>query len=346
MNKQKLYWLCQTAGWLILLFVDFSLKAVANIFVTEQIIAVLFLYGSGLFVSHYLRKVYHLQLVNTSLPKMIFKIIVFSFLAANAVMLICLPVLILAKSIFTDITLPVSFILYFSNTFWMSVVFLIWSTLYFFITRTRENKRLKIDQADMALNLKEAQLVTLQQQLNPHFIFNCINNIRALILEEPDKARNMLAHMAEMLRYNLDSDQKAFIRIADEVAVAHDYIALCSIQFEQRLNYKEAIDEECLDELIPKMTIQLLLENAVKHGINNSIDGGLICLSISHLDNDVLIQVENTGQLDNHSASENIGIGIKNIESRLIMAYSDKASFSIKQIDDLVVAQIRLPREV
>ena len=343
MKKHTLYFVCQLGGWFTLLLIDFGAKAAANILILEQIIAVLFLYGSGFFISQFLRKYYQSKLASRSLGQSILNIIVASFISANAVMAICLPVLIIAKNLHTEVTLPISMQLYVSNTIWMSIIFLIWSTLYISITRTRENARLTQDQATMVLNLKEAQLASLQQQLNPHFMFNCINNIRALILEQPDKARDMLAHMAEMLRYNLDTSERSFVTIRDEVRVAQDYMALCSIQFENRLLFVENTDSACLDEKLPKMTIQLLLENAIKHGINDAVDGGVITLTISTKEDNVLITVTNTGHLTQSHSDNDTGIGIRNIESRLAMAYDKQASFSLKQVANEVVATVKIP---
>lgn len=343
MKKQTLYIVCQLGGWLTLLLVDFAAKAAANVLILEQIIAVLFLYGSGFFVSQFLRKYYQRKLVNRTLGQTILRVIGASFISANAVMAICLPVLLIAKNIYSGVTLPLSMQLYVSNTIWMSIIFLIWSTLYISITRTRENTRLTQDQATMALNLKEAQLVSLQQQLNPHFMFNCINNIRALILEEPAKARDMLAHMAEMLRYNLDTSDKSFVTIREEVRVAQDYMALCSIQFENRLVFVEEIEEACFDEKLPKMTIQLLLENAIKHGINDAVEGGTITLAIKAENGHVRIKVANTGQLTQNHSENDTGIGIRNIETRLAMAYDKQASFTLEQVEHEVVATLQIP---
>ena len=346
MSKRSLYWFCQAGGWLVLLLLDLMVKAAANLLVTEQVVAVLFLYTTGLLVSHYLRSFYQSRLARFPLGKTILVVLGSSFVMANTVMAICLPILIAFKSVVSGITLPVSIQLYISNTVWMSIIFLIWSTLYISFTRIRENKQLTQDQAAMTLNLKEAQLVTLQQQLNPHFIFNCINNIRALILEEPAKARDMLAHMAEMLRYNLDVNNKSMISIRDEVSAARDYMALSSIQFEDRLKYIEDVAESCLDQLIPKMTIQLLLENAIKHGITDAVEGGHIRLTISCNNSRIIIMVENSGSMEQRDSAQSIGIGIQNIEERLQLAYGDKASFTLKDVGSNVRATIDVPREV
>ncbi len=345
MKNNQQYWVCQAAGWSVLLLLDFVVKAGVNLLVTEQMVAVLFLYGIGLIVSHILRGFYRARLTNYGLGKSILITLFASFIAANLVLAICFPILIAFRTFMTGITLPASLQLYFSNVVWMSIIFLIWSALYLSFTRIRENNRLTKAQATMALNLKEAQLVTLQQQLNPHFIFNCINNIRALILEKPEHARDMLAHMAEMLRYNLDTNSKSIISIRDEVQAARDYMALCSIQFEDRLTYAEDIADSCLEQTLPKMTIQLLLENAIKHGITDSVEGGLIRLTVSPGSSNIIIMVENTGSLEKRDIENSIGIGIRNIEQRLSMAYGERATFSLLNVGPMVRARVEIPRE-
>lgn len=157
-------------------------------------------------------------------------------------------------------------------------LFLVWSALYLMLSRQRQWQAAQRLHRDSELRLQQSQLQSLLAQLNPHFMFNCINNIRALILEDPAAARNMLAHFADMLRYQVAASPEVLVPLRSELAVAEDYIALMKIQFEQRLEFRLQVDPQCTALLLPKLTVQLLLENAIKHGISRSRAGGQILL--------------------------------------------------------------------
>jgi anti-sigma regulatory factor (Ser/Thr protein kinase) len=239
---------------------------------------------------------------------------------------------------------------------WMNMfgALIFWSIAYLLLIKMRQLYTTKEA-------LASSRLEALSQQLNPHFLFNTLNNIRASILEEPQKARDALAQLADMLRYTLEEHKSGKIALHKELAIVEEFIALCKIQFENRLSFQADIQNGAHDALIPRMLLQLCVENAIKHGISNLNEGGLVSLQVS-------IKEQNAGQKSLNilitnpvSRSEtktnnyqnrdylNAGLGLKNIKQRLALLYSHQRSinaslaFSVEK--NIAKVQIIIPLE-
>lgn len=205
----------------------------------------------------------------------------------------------------------------------------------------RQVKQTKIKNAELQVNLKASQLNTLKGQINPHFMFNSLNNIRGLMLEDVDKARNMLTSLSETLRYSLTKSNTDSIALEDELEMVENYIEISKIQFEDRLQFETNIDKNTLNTQIPPMIIQMLIENAIKHGISNLKSGGKVNLEAGIKDDQLQIEVANTGTLKQNKNSTQVGL--ENIKKRLELLYGEAAMFSLKEIENQVVATIKIP---
>ncbi len=237
--------------------------------------------------------------------------------------------------------LNMSFLMFFSNVVNSFLFILIWLVFYISIKILIQLRAAKIKQLEIRSELKDAQLNILKGQINPHFMFNSLNNIRGLILEDKHKAREMLTRLSEMLRYSLSNNKVDTIRLVDEIEMVENYIALSKIQLENRLIFSLKMPKELNNCIIPPMIIQLLIENAIKHGIANNTKGGKIKLTINKNNSKLTITVSNTGTFAKHNQSTQIGI--KNIKKRLKLMYKDKAQFSLIQDNNYVIATIVLP---
>ncbi len=216
-----------------------------------------------------------------------------------------------------------------------------WTIFYLSVKIVAKLNANRVERAELNATLRQAQLNTLKGQINPHFMFNSLNNIRGLMLEDVDRSRDMLTKLSEMLRYSLTKNNVNAIRLEEELEMVENYIALSKIQFEDRLSFIKEVKEETLDIKIPPMIIQLLIENAAKHGISNLKAGGTIKL-ITDVDREnLIIQVINTGSLQ--IAQDSTQLGLKNIQQRLRLLYGNEASFDIKEVDNEVVASINIP---
>ena len=124
----------------------------------------------------------------------------------------------------------------------------------------------------------EIELNNLKSQLNPHFIFNALNSIRALVDENPSKSKQAINQLSNILRNSLASDKKGLTKFEDEIKIVKDYLGLESIRFEERLKTEFEIHPESQKFLVPPLMIQTLVENGIKHGISKLTPGGVIQL--------------------------------------------------------------------
>jgi signal transduction histidine kinase len=195
----------------------------------------------------------------------------------------------------------------------------------------------------MQLAVREAELRALESQINPHFLFNCLNSIRALVIENPPRAQDMLTRFANILRHNLQRDHAHTAPLGSEVEVVSDYLALEGVRFEERLRVRMEIDPAAANFPVPAMLLQTLVENAVKHGIAAEPDGGDLIVRASRNDGSLLIEVENTGHL---SEARPVGkpVGLANTRDRLRLLYGDRATLQLRNgAAGMVTASVRIP---
>ncbi|WBL23535.1 sensor histidine kinase [Zunongwangia sp. HRR-M8] len=221
------------------------------------------------------------------------------------------------------------------------IYFAMWTVFYVAVKGLMELNKSRETRLKLESNLKESQLNTLKGQINPHFMFNSLNNIRGLILEDVPRARNMLTSLSETLRYSLTKSTLNSIALEDELDMVRNFIEISKIQLEDRLQFEEKIDKRSLNILIPPMIIQMLIENAIKHGISSLKEGGLIVLSTSLSDHQLKIEVTNTGTLK--TSKDSTELGLKNIKQRLALLYGEKADFKLEEIENKVMASINIP---
>ena len=229
-------------------------------------------------------------------------------------------------------------ILFFIN---YTIYFLIWMVFYVGVKGLMELNKSRETRLELEGNLKESQLNSLKGQINPHFMFNTLNNIRGLMLEDVDKARHMLTNLSETLRYSLTKSEVDAIALEDELEMVENYVEISKIQFDERLNFETNIDENSLNKQIPPMIIQMLVENAIKHGISSLKKGGKVVLSTLVNDTELEIKVFNSGKL--HQAENTTQLGLENIKRRLGLLYGEKATFTIKELNNEVIATIKIP---
>ncbi len=230
--------------------------------------------------------------------------------------------------------------------FWVQAInslFMIgaWLVTYLVIKLLLKLNRDRIDRLELNTNLKQAQLNTLKGQINPHFMFNSLNNIRGLMLEDVEKSREMLTKLSEMLRYSLTKNNINSIPLEEEIEMVDNYIALSKIQFEDRLKFAKNVDKQTEQLHIPPMLIQLLVENAAKHGISNLKEGGEISLNTRKNGEHLCIEVKNSGKLK--ISRDSTQLGLENIKQRLRLLYGEKASFNLSELDNEVLAAIKIP---
>ncbi|MBX2944637.1 MAG: histidine kinase [Cyclobacteriaceae bacterium] len=221
------------------------------------------------------------------------------------------------------------------------VFFFLWSVFYFtyhFIEQY--NKSLKYE-----ASMVEIELNNLKSQLNPHFIFNALNSIRALVDENPKKSKQAINQLSNILRNSLAYEKKGLTRFEDELKMVKDYLSLESVRFEERLKTDFSIDPQSAGFRVPPLMVQTLVENGVKHGISKLTEGGVIQLRTIVENNRLKIQIRNSGQILNGARRGRGGLGITNTIQRLKLLYGDEATFRmVNENDSFVLTEITIPQ--
>jgi len=181
-------------------------------------------------------------------------------------------------------------------------------------------------------NLAEARLRELQSRLQPHFLFNALNSVSALIHTDVEKADEMLNRLSTLLRRVLVSGEKPLIPLREEMGLVQDYLAIEQVRYSDRLTVVETIDPETLSILVPPMILQPLAENAVKHGIEpKSTPSTLRVVSEKKESGELVIRIQNDGMdPDTESESRGHGVGLENVRSRLENAFGDEAALTLR----------------
>jgi signal transduction histidine kinase len=161
-------------------------------------------------------------------------------------------------------------------------------------------------EAELRLRANQMELAMLKAQLNPHFLFNALNSINALVGSDPESARQVLAQLAEVLRYSLESDRRPLVPLSEELRFVEIYLAIEQARFGKRLQVKTEIDESAKPMLVPPMIVQPPVENAVKHGIAPKEEGGELSLRVRRQNADLEIEVADNGVGSNEKHSANL----------------------------------------
>jgi LytS/YehU family sensor histidine kinase len=156
----------------------------------------------------------------------------------------------------------------------------IWLLAYHLYQYEQREIRITKENARLAIITREAQLNNLSAQLNPHFLFNSLNNIKALVIENPESARRGIDLLSDILRTSLYSGDMMLTSINNEIELVKDYLELEKLRFEERLQFAIKVDDELLKIAILRLSVQTLVENAIKHGISKQKDGGLVSIRV------------------------------------------------------------------
>lgn len=197
-------------------------------------------------------------------------------------------------------------------------------------------------EAELKGLIKEAELKTLKYQINPHFIFNSLNSISSLTISNPAKAQEMTIKLSSFMRSTLSKNEKQKSRLCDEIDNAKLYLDIEKIRFDEKFEFIEEIDEKCKNLEVPSMILQPLFENAIKHGVYESIDKVTIKLKCGHENEYFKIMVENS--FDPEAAPrKGEGIGIKNIQNRLKLIYNQDKLITTEKTNNYFKVSIYIP---
>ena len=216
-------------------------------------------------------------------------------------------------------------------------IILVWSSLYFAIKSYRIFQEVRESALKSAAMAHEAQLKMLRYQLNPHFLFNTLNAISTLVLEQnTELANRMVTKLSSFLRYSLDNDPMQKITLEQELEALKLYLDIEKVRFEERLSLQVNIEEPAKDALIPSLLLQPLIENAIKYGIARAEGGGQLSISAKVFAGDLLIEVSDDGpgcELVKGHIPDAKGVGLKNTRERLATLYGSEHSIKLSKTD-------------
>lgn len=222
-------------------------------------------------------------------------------------------------------------------------LYLMWHLIYLIYGYFDRFKAEELKNLQLEALKNETELKNLRSQLNPHFMFNAMNSIRALVDEDPKQAKTAITKLSNILRNALIHSKDNLISLRQEIDFVSDYLALEKIRYEERLQVEINIPSDCNQVKLPPLLIQTLVENSIKHGISKLMQGGIIQITAKKSNNLVEISVVNSGKLDFQHQPET-GIGVENTVKRLDLEFGDKASFVLHNIEDnKVEALLKIP---
>jgi two-component system, LytTR family, sensor kinase len=345
------FWVYQLGGWtgfFIFMVAEEKLrmvqKGVADHIPAEKYLSLVLFCVLGCALSYVLRLIYReIYKKNYSFPKILGIILLFSILFQI--------VHTLAEHLLYGLIVDGKFsykIVYLSFMAFLNLTIPFgWSIMYFGI-KFGNQWILEKERADKAnLLAQSAQLQMLRYQLNPHFLFNSLNSIRALISEDQKVSKQMVTELAEFLRYSLVSKSFSNIPLREEIEAIEHYFALEHKRFEEKLVTTIEIDRDAEEFPVLSFLLNPLVENAVKYGMSTSPMPLRIAIKASVKNETLKIQVSNTGKWRIPTAETNefsTGTGLGNIRLRLENAFPNRYIFEIGEVGDSVVARIEIRR--
>jgi sensor histidine kinase YesM len=332
-KASAIYWVVQLIGWGLFCAMIAITSFLQGEFKGNTPFKLIELYIFLILVTHGMRYLLvRLNWVNLKLTPLIPRVLLLNFTASLALLLLInlSSVIILGESWIPLLEFIINSLLY-------AIFFVMWSAVYLTYHLLRKSRKQELKNLKLEASHHEIELKTLRDQLNPHFLFNSLNSIRALIEIDPTTAKSAITTLSNLLRNSLLMGKKSQVKISEEVNLVKEYLRLEKIRFEERLTYN--IDVEVNEKIeIPPFLIQTMAENGIKHGISKSTIGGVIDIRIYESEEKLKLEVTNTG--GKYTPNNIEGIGIINTKRRLAIQYGDDAGFSIKNDKNRVVSLV------
>ncbi len=295
------------------------------------------------FSAYYLCRAYPLaeQRLRAVLP-------VFLFSASSAALLWCalgsawatLCAWLLVGEAVVTVTRPVAALMFAIGVllYWMTAV------AHYLALEFDRARRAETQALESRLLAQDAELRMLRTQIDPHFLFNSLNSISALTSIDAGRARDMTLQLAGFFRQTLGLEANRRVRLSEELALLARFVAIEQVRFGPRLAFEQKLGEGVEECLLPPMILQPLVENAVKHGVGQRLEGGAIVLTAEKAGSLLRIRVENDIDLDETPRSGK-GIGLENVRQRLAAAYGVEASVHWARDDKLFRVDMMLPAQ-
>ena len=215
------------------------------------------------------------------------------------------------------------------------------SVLWYSSEEEQENRQRRNDAERLA---KEAELFKLRQQLAPHFLFNSLNSISALIGSSPEQARTMIQHLSDFLRGNLRKEEQQWVPLSEELQYLELYLDIEKVRFGHRLSTELDYDPACLDRRLPPMLLQPIVENAIKFGLYDTTESVIIVIR-ARLEGDYIrIEVENPFDPETSRPKKGTGFGLTSIQRRLYLLFARPDLLETRVDNNLFITIVKIPQ--
>jgi len=346
LSRKQLYWISQIAGWFFFVGINLFIISSFEEVTWQRVLVWIFLGFLGIVFTHIIRGVIRKKnWLNLPLKNTIPRILTVSIITGIIIYALVFAASYLAGTFKQEEYNFARLVAGIINT---SILILLWCLIYYVVHYMENYKKKEIESLIWEAAVKDYELKTLKSQLNPHFMFNAMNSIRALIEEDPESAKVAITKLSNILRYSLQMERMERVPLEDEIETVKNYLDLERIRFEDRLKYKLDIEKSTQKIEIPPMMIQTLVENGIKHGVAKRTEGGEIHLKSKLLTTSngskLKIEIRNSGHFSEEQLKSSNGFGVSNTKHRLNLLFGDDAHFSItNENGNTVLAEIEIP---
>jgi len=345
-SRKQLYWISQITGWYLFIGINLFIISSFEEVTWQRVLVWIFLGFLGIVFTHVIRGVVRKKnWLNLPLKNTIPRILTTSIITGIIIYALVFAASYLAGTFKQEEYNFARLVAGIINT---SILILLWCLIYYVVHYMENYKKKEIESLIWEAAVKDYELKTLKSQLNPHFMFNAMNSIRALIEEDPESAKVAITKLSNILRYSLQMERMERVPLEDEIETVKNYLDLERIRFEDRLKYKLDIEKSTQKIEIPPMMIQTLVENGIKHGVAKRTEGGEIHLKSKLLTTSngskLKIEIRNSGHFSEEQLKSSNGFGVSNTKHRLNLLFGDDAHFSItNENGNTVLAEIEIP---
>lgn len=223
-----------------------------------------------------------------------------------------------------------------------TLIYLLMVTVNYLLLQLAESREAQERALRLGVAAREAEIQAYRSQINPHFLFNSLNSISSLCGSDPAGARKMTEELASFFRSTVRAGSRNLVQLRDEIDLIGKYLSIESIRFGERLETRISIDPSTVDCLVPPLTLQPLIENAIRHGIAHRLEGGRIQLTSKLYDEILTIRVSNDTDQDRVSKPGE-GVGISNVRERLRQTFEGRSSVHVEEEGERFTVTLRLP---
>ena len=223
------------------------------------------------------------------------------------------------------------------------MIYLVLVLVYYLISYGQKLQERAQQEERLKSLVRESELNALKSQINPHFLFNSLNSISSLTMSNPDEARDMIIKLSDFLRYSLKHREHEFVPLKEEIGRMEDYLAIEKIRFGEKLQYSFVMSKDCEDVKVPTMILQPLFENAIKHGVYESVKKVHIDF-ICQPETDFL-KIEIRNDFDPElPGRKGTGLGLQNVRQRVELSYEDAGLVKWSSKDGEFIVTLLIPR--